>query len=695
MHRLKFLAGLSASLLLTFAVCTGVFAEIINLKLYYDGKNHNYSAGAVNIVVDGEEITGLDMPPVILNERTLIPARAVFEAVGANVDWNGNARQVYVSDDENVVVLTIDNKTAYKNGNAINMDVAPKIINDRTMIPVRYAAEALDCEVGWDDISRTVTIKSKNYLKEDEIDVPVINPGNDVSGEISGKNIKITGIVLPDEFSSSHEFIIKANGEISKFDDFILTDDRLIVDIYNAELAVSNNSISVSRSSVVKAVRSAQFQTEPEKIARVVFDLASVPEYDISLSSDKRQIKVSFDTSYVKELEFSEGSSSDKIVISSDSALSYEIFQSVDPNTLTVDIYGAESMLDSFYNANGNFVNGINTYHGEGNALSIVINTKDIVSFEDLSKGNDIIISVKESTLKNISYSKDDNAIILKNSKGLERSDFTKKDSYLNRQYIITLDGDYENTYGYGKLFVNDSDGIKSFEIQNNSKGDTEIIINESTVLEFLIEDFSKEIRIKGVNPKEVYDKVILIDPGHGKQDPGASGNGVIEKNANLGVVKYLNGFFENDGDFKVYATRLDDSYPANADRAKLANEIADLFISVHMNSALNAEAKGTEVLYMNHSNESQYSGMVTSKKMALEIQKNLIDALGTEDRGIKERTDLIVLNSTKVPAVLVEVLFISNPEDASIIDSEKGKEAAAEAIYDAIVTLSDEYDLR
>lgn len=147
-----------------------------------------------------------------------------------------------------------------------------------------------------------------------------------------------------------------------------------------------------------------------------------------------------------------------------------------------------------------------------------------------------------------------------------------------------------------------------------------------------------------------------------------------------------LYALLDADPNIKVYATRLDDSYPTNASRAQMANEVADLFVSIHQNSNTSSTPQGTEVLYMNHSNEtSAPSSKLTSKTAAQIALTWVINALGTTNRGIKERPDLIVLNQTKVPAILIETCFISNPNDAAKVKSEENINKLANNIYSAI----------
>ena len=97
--------------------------------------------------------------PVIVNDRTLLPVRAVVEEMGGAVDWNGDTQTVTFTYGEDEIRLVIDNATAYLNNTAQTLDVAPTIINDRTMLPIRFIAESFKFEVVWNENSQTVTIK--------------------------------------------------------------------------------------------------------------------------------------------------------------------------------------------------------------------------------------------------------------------------------------------------------------------------------------------------------------------------------------------------------------------------------------------------------------------------------------------------------------------------------------------------------
>jgi N-acetylmuramoyl-L-alanine amidase len=125
--------------------------------------------------------------------------------------------------------------------------------------------------------------------------------------------------------------------------------------------------------------------------------------------------------------------------------------------------------------------------------------------------------------------------------------------------------------------------------------------------------------------------------------------------------------------------TRGDDSYVDLYERAILANNLnAKLFVSIHNNS-FNGSAYGTETLYYSPSSGS-------SKTIAAVIQAKLINTLGSYDRGIVSRPNLVVLNTTKMPAVLTEVGFMDNPDEKAKLMSDDYKQKAAQAICDGII---------
>ncbi len=255
---------------------------------------------------------------------------------------------------------------------------------------------------------------------------------------------------------------------------------------------------------------------------------------------------------------------------------------------------------------------------------------------------------------------------------------------------------DYSSIYGSGTMKL-DTTELLSVTI-SQEQGKTAFTFQENGIYAFTITEDANYYYINVKNPKEVYDKVVVLDAGHGGQDPGTNGNGIDEKDMTLAILQKTYSKLQNTDKVKTYVTRIADTYPENIDRAMMANEIGDIFISVHMNSAKpNPTPNGTEVLFITH--ETDKKGKLTSKDVASVLLKNVVNALGTNNRGLKydtsEQKNLIVLNKTVVPAVIVETLFLSNPGDALKISNEIYQENAAQAIYDSIIELANNYQWR
>lgn len=223
----------------------------------------------------------------------------------------------------------------------------------------------------------------------------------------------------------------------------------------------------------------------------------------------------------------------------------------------------------------------------------------------------------------------------------------------------------------------------------------------------------------------------VVIDAGHGGHDTGAVDNNVREKDINLGVAKKLAAMIgKKMSDVKVVMTRDDDNFISLQERANIANRNrGNLFVSIHTNSVdktnpnrrkvagssvyalglhkdannLKVAQRENSVIELESNYEQKYSGFDPKKdesyiifemaqkknlgqslKFANEAQKHLVSDAKRADRGVKQ-AGFWVLWATSMPAVLVELDFICNPESAKFMGSDKGQEQLASALYAAI----------
>ncbi len=176
----------------------------------------------------------------------------------------------------------------------------------------------------------------------------------------------------------------------------------------------------------------------------------------------------------------------------------------------------------------------------------------------------------------------------------------------------------------------------------------------------------------------------IFIDAGHGGPDPGVVVNGVTEEYVNLNVARYLAQHLRDAG-YSVMEYRTTSSENVlpdkNADlrnRANMANEWgANYFISIHTNSSTNTAAQGAEAYVYTMGGEAE--------RLGESILQAISDRVGSINRGVMQ-ANFAVLRLTRMPAVLVELGYASNPTEALNLNSPAWQRAVAEAIFVGIV---------
>ena len=116
----------------------------------------------ISVYVSGKKLS-FDQEPIIYNDRTMVPLRKIFESLGATVNWNASTRTVTGTRGDRRVKLTVGSKTMYVNNTKYDLDTAPIIVSDRTLVPARAVAEGLGCDVSWDASTKSVNITPKVF----------------------------------------------------------------------------------------------------------------------------------------------------------------------------------------------------------------------------------------------------------------------------------------------------------------------------------------------------------------------------------------------------------------------------------------------------------------------------------------------------------------------------------------------------
>jgi N-acetylmuramoyl-L-alanine amidase len=179
--------------------------------------------------------------------------------------------------------------------------------------------------------------------------------------------------------------------------------------------------------------------------------------------------------------------------------------------------------------------------------------------------------------------------------------------------------------------------------------------------------------------------RVVIIDPGHGGKDPGAIGpTGLKEKEVTLGIALYLEKLLKGAG-IPTYLTRNKDKFVYLEDRTNFANQKNGfVFVSLHANSASRAHPEVDTDLALIIADLEESANIKYSFDFADIIQKKLVEYLKLENRGIKQ-APFVVLKGVNMAAVIVEVAFLSNPKEEKLLKTNKFRENAAQALFEAI----------
>jgi flavodoxin len=172
-----------------------VFAENEDLTIILQINNPTMTVNGVDKSIDDEGTT-----PVILNERTLLPVRAVVEEIGGTVGWNGDTKEVTLTYGADAITLTIDSTAAYLNGTLNTLDTAPTIINERTMLPIRFIAESFGFDVVWEQSEQLVTItKAAEVTAEPTVEPttePIIDPTTEPAETVADNDVQESKAVV-------------------------------------------------------------------------------------------------------------------------------------------------------------------------------------------------------------------------------------------------------------------------------------------------------------------------------------------------------------------------------------------------------------------------------------------------------------------------------------------------------------------
>lgn len=296
-------------------------------------------------------------------------------------------------------------------------------------------------------------------------------------------------------------------------------------------------------------------------------------------------------------------------------------------------------------------------------------------TYDAALKENEALSSTNEAAKLEIEALKSENETAKQEIISLKNNNETAK------QEITALKSENEAAKQTINDLKSENEAVK-LEIET-LKSENEVALEEIESLKSQLQDL-----LNYVTPDSSEEKVrIYIDQGHNPtsyHNAGASGNGLYEENLTFTIGRLLAGLLEFDGRFEVCLSRPTANTVLGTDnttslkaRVKGAQEFeADYFVSLHINSYRDESANGVEVL------AAEEDG--TSYDFGSSILSELVNATGLRNRDMKHRPDLYVLKNATMPAVIVEMGFISNPTDSALLAQNPA--LFAQGIYDGIL---------
>lgn len=610
-------------------------------------------AADITIVVDGNTISS-DVPPTIVQGRTLVPVRAVSESLNAQVAWNDALRTVTIAKGSMVMSLQVSKSEYIMNGMIKSLDVPVQILDGRTMVPLRVIGEAFGASVTWDDAARTVRIANTNQPAP-------VNPGNVV---VQNGTIRITEneVNIRRGPGTSHEIAQRAR----KGDTFNLigvSGDWFQIRLADGSVAFVANWLAEVFDPTVASTPTPEPPVEP------------TPTEPVNTVHNQPFISLY-----------------NKVNLRSGPGTNYDILGQISRGTELT----ALGMQGDWYQMN---------YNGRTVWVAGHLVSSDVAGIKaEIAAAAAVVTPVANNSGNQGEPNKAPAMRVIETKSELGQSwvtfdvgaaDVTVLNN--NKEEITVQIVGVQVPAG----FDNPVAGIHPFadmRLENSGTNAVKITTRVTDNGYFRLDRINNRFSIMAVAKHKngevgLQGKTIVLDPGHGnygsggKVDPGAISkhNGLSEVDFNTPLSLKLKAKLEAAG-ARVILTR--EAAPVNitlAGRAALANDnAADAFISIHGDSATNTSAYGAGTwLYTGDLRLTSAAQKDMRNEFAKAINSGLANATGRP--AYIKYANFAVTRENEVPSVLVESAFLSNPDDAALLATDAYQEKLAQGLFDGL----------
>ncbi len=608
-------------------------------------KSSKPPAPPIQLVLNGKKLAP-EVAPRNVDGSVIVPVRIIAEELGSKVTWDEKQRKVTVVKDETNIQLFIDKKNATAGGKSFQLEAAPTIIEGNTMLPVRFVSEQLGVKVSWDERNQAVNLSTPEKGKDDKTPSKTEKPGDKEPGIVVGKpGDKEPGTVPADGKPASSfepDNTVKAG---DKPDGTVKAGDK--------PDSGKNAGKETGTSPLPGGTNSPAGGTSPGKSGSGQL-LACVP------APGGMQSTGGGTTAAAGSQQPANGASP-----SANGAAQ-------PANGSTSPVAGG-SQASNETASNGTAQSGSGTQQAAGGTQPPAAGKQEASG--DKSAANGLV------TVQSISLQGDTLTI--------KASDCARKPSIFRLANPDRIVLDLPNAQLDPALMAKlnpQGEGTLPDKSEFVTQIRYSLFSKEASIVRIVLDLPQKgELRLASVQQNgEITGKVsfgktryrVFIDPGHGGKDNGASSlHNRHEKDAVLSLGRKVAALLEKEPKIEVTMTRSDDTFIELEDRPTMANNAdADLFISIHANSAGKETVGGTETYYWTEQ----------SLDFAKLMHEHLIEATGFPDRKVKQERFVVIKNST-MPAVLLEIGFLSNRTEEELLYQDAFQNKVAASIVTAI----------
>jgi N-acetylmuramoyl-L-alanine amidase len=613
---------------------------------------HTYAADGQGIIFQFGEIE-VDREIMVIEKKghKFINLPFLNKYLHAGADWNPEQHSLFLRFGKYSINLFEDKVEYISNGQRKKLPVAPFEEDGELWIPVAFYRR----------LGLVVKSEDRRHLKMDwEADYLVGVENTSYEGRPA---------------------FVLIGSKPFKYKSFLLVKpDRLVLDLTGLKLHWAFDG-AVNENNIVKKVR---FSQSGDKSLRLVFDLYRLAGYKL-IPDPERPYQLTLVFNYfVESADIFQKDKEYKVYIKSSAPAKYRTTTFSEPRRVVVDFEGAT--LDGkarTLTGDGKWIKSVRMSQFNPDTVRVVFDLAGAAPCFVIPAPDDPnlveVRSIQAITKVNWVQEGDGGRLVIESDGQLVET--IRK---LNKSFRFQVDLNYTQFAPGIKLPVLKSDQIKGLRLIAVNPELARIELDFNYYFGYT-QQLSKDRRRLTLHFKRspIAGKTIVLDAGHGGVDMGACGRqGVREKDINLEVTVRLKELLEEAG-AKVVLTRIDDSFISLYERPFFANYLfCNLFISIHTNFHSNFNINGIEVYY--------HSGRNDAKKLAEKVLKGLVAKTKLNSRGVKAN-DFCVTRETQMPSILVELGYLSNFQEESLLKTADFRIKAAEGIFEGIMEFSRE----